>query len=91
MWRARFGIKMAARRTWRSVGRDLQYNRSSHEIKLDFSSVQIFKDQILGMGSYGAVYKAKCDDLVESMNSVEWSGLEWITGLEWSTGLKLLS
>ena len=29
-----------------------------------FKSVQLFKDQPLGIGSYGAVCKAKCDDLV---------------------------
>ena len=29
-----------------------------------FKSVQLFKDQSLGIGSYGAVCKAKCDDLV---------------------------
>lgn len=28
-----------------------------------FKSIQIFKTQQLGHGSYGAVYKAKCDDL----------------------------
>ena len=31
---------------------------------LKFRSVQLFKDQSLGIGSYGAVYKAKCDDLL---------------------------
>lgn len=30
---------------------------------MSFKTVQVFKDQILGMGSYGTVYKAKCDDL----------------------------
>ena len=29
-----------------------------------FKTVQLLKDQSLGIGSYGAVYKAKCDDLV---------------------------
>ena len=29
-----------------------------------FKSVQLFKDQTLGIGAYGAVCKAKCDDLV---------------------------
>ncbi len=30
----------------------------------NFLMVQVLKDQLLGQGSYGAVYKAKCDDLV---------------------------
>jgi serine/threonine protein kinase len=30
---------------------------------ISFKTVQVFKDQILGVGSYGTVYKAKCDDL----------------------------
>ena len=34
------------------------------ERKIGFKSVQLFKDQILGIGSYGAVCKAKCDDLL---------------------------
>ena len=32
--------------------------------KYQFKSVQLFKDQSLGIGSYGAVCKAKCDDLL---------------------------
>ena len=32
--------------------------------KIGFKSVQLFKDQTLGIGSYGAVCKAKCDDLL---------------------------
>ena len=32
--------------------------------KIGFRSVQLFKDQTLGIGSYGAVCKAKCDDLL---------------------------
>ena len=32
--------------------------------KYQFKSVQLLKDQSLGIGSYGAVYKAKCDDLL---------------------------
>ena len=32
--------------------------------KYQFKSVQIFKDESLGVGAYGAVYKAKCDDLL---------------------------
>ena len=31
--------------------------------KITFKSVQIFKDQTLGIGSYGKVCRAKCDDL----------------------------
>ena len=46
--------------TPKSVGRNL----SSREIKPDFKSVQLFKDQLLGIGSYGVVYKAKCGDLL---------------------------
>ena len=34
------------------------------ERKIGFKSVQLFKDQTLGIGSYGAVCKAKCDDLL---------------------------
>ena len=29
-----------------------------------FENVQVFKDQPLGIGSYGAVFRAKCDDLL---------------------------
>ncbi len=32
--------------------------------RYQFKNVQIFKDQSLGIGSYGAVCKAKCDDLL---------------------------
>ena len=32
--------------------------------KVGFKSVQLFKDQTLGIGSYGAVCQAKCDDLL---------------------------
>ena len=32
--------------------------------KYQFKSVQLLKDQSLGVGSYGAVCKAKCDDLL---------------------------
>ena len=35
-----------------------------HVKNIGFKSVVLFKDQILGIGSYGAVCKAKCDDLV---------------------------
>ena len=34
------------------------------ERKIGFRSVQLSKDQTLGIGSYGAVCKAKCDDLL---------------------------
>ena len=30
----------------------------------EFKNVQLFKDQSLGVGSYGMVCKAKCDDLI---------------------------
>ena len=32
--------------------------------KFTFKTVQLLKNECLGVGSYGAVYKAKCDDLV---------------------------
>ena len=32
--------------------------------KLKFKQVNILKDEILGAGAYGTVYKAKCDDLL---------------------------
>ena len=32
--------------------------------KLEFKTVQLFKDQILGIGSYGKVCKAECDGLL---------------------------
>ena len=38
--------------------------RHRQERKIGFKSVQLFKDQTLGIGSYGAVCKAKCDDLL---------------------------
>ena len=34
------------------------------ETTIGFKSVQLFKGQTLGIGSYGAVCKAKCDDLL---------------------------
>lgn len=37
-------------------------NRDAY--KFMFKSFKLFKDQSLGTGSYGAVYKAKCDDLL---------------------------
>ena len=38
--------------------------RHRQERKIGFKSVQLFKGQTLGIGSYGAVCKAKCDDLL---------------------------
>ena len=32
--------------------------------KIGYKSVHIYKEQILGIGSYGKVCKAKCDDLI---------------------------
>ena len=32
--------------------------------RIGFKTVILCKDEIIGIGSYGAVYKAKCDDLV---------------------------
>ena len=37
--------------------------RPKHQDAFQFKDVQLFKDQYLGIGSYGAVCKAKCDDL----------------------------
>ena len=34
------------------------------KIQVGLKTVQLFKDQKLGVGSYGAVYKAKCDELI---------------------------
>ena len=34
------------------------------ERKISYKSVQLFRDQTLGIGSYGAVCRAKCDDLL---------------------------
>ena len=38
--------------------------RPKYQVAFQFKNVQLFKDQSLGIGSYGAVYKAKCDDLL---------------------------
>ena len=38
--------------------------QQDQERMIGFKSVQLFKDQTLGIGSYGAVCKAKCDDLL---------------------------
>ena len=38
--------------------------RQYQERKIGFRFVQLLKDQTLGIGSYGAVCKAKCDDLL---------------------------
>ena len=38
--------------------------RHHQERKIGFKSVQLFKGQTLGIGSYGAVCKARCDDLL---------------------------
>ena len=46
-----------AQRIWRHD------NQPSHKIQAGFKSIQIYKNQILGVGSYGKVCKAKCDDL----------------------------
>ena len=39
-------------------------SRMAERPKYQFKSVQLLKDQSLGIGSYGAVCKAKCDDLL---------------------------
>ena len=33
-------------------------------ISIGFKDIQLFKDEILGIGSYGKVYRAKCDNLL---------------------------
>ena len=38
--------------------------RPNYQVKFQFEHVQLFKNQSLGIGSYGAVCKAKCDDLL---------------------------
>ena len=35
-----------------------------YQLTFQFKNVQLFKDQCLGIGSYGAVCRAKCDDLL---------------------------
>ena len=35
-----------------------------YKAAFQFKNVQLFKDQSLGIGPYGAVSKAKCDDLL---------------------------
>ena len=37
---------------------------AKQQAQIGFKSVRIFKDQTLGIGSYGKVCKAQCDDLV---------------------------
>ena len=39
-------------------------NRPERTDSVGFKSIQLFKDQTLGIGSYGKVCKAKCDDLL---------------------------
>ena len=41
-----------------------QQSEKSKQRNIGFKSIRIYKDQTLGIGSYGAVYKAKCDDLL---------------------------
>ena len=36
----------------------------AEQVRFSFKTVHLLKDQCLGIGSYGAVCKAKCDDLV---------------------------
>ena len=38
--------------------------RPNYQVMFQFKRVQLLKDQSLGIGSYGAVCKAKCDDLL---------------------------
>ena len=38
--------------------------QQQQEEKISFKTIILFKDQTLGIGSYGAVCKAKCDDLL---------------------------
>ena len=38
--------------------------KQQQDKKIGFKSTKLFKDQTLGIGSYGKVCKAKCDDLL---------------------------
>ena len=42
----------------------LPNKEDTNEHSIGFKTVQLIKDQPLGIGSYGAVCKAKCDDLI---------------------------
>jgi serine/threonine protein kinase len=40
------------------------HRQMAHEKNIQFKSIQLFKDQVLGIGSYGKVCKAECDGLL---------------------------
>ena len=42
----------------------MENNRPERTASVGFKTVKLFKDQTLGIGSYGKVCKAKCDDLL---------------------------
>ena len=43
---------------------EMQVDDATSLDQIGFKRIQLFKDQILGTGSYGTVCKAKCDDLL---------------------------
>ena len=46
------------------MARYLQSQRSIPQDTIVFKNIHLYKDQTLGIGSYGKVCKAKCDDLI---------------------------
>ena len=42
----------------------MEGGESKYRERFEFKNILLFKDHSLGIGSYGAVYKAKCDDLL---------------------------
>ena len=43
---------------------EMAQQHKQQNVSVGFKTVQLFKDQTLGIGSYGKVCKAKCDDLL---------------------------
>ena len=41
-----------------------QQSQAHQETNVKFKTIKLYKEQVLGSGSYGTVYRAKCDDLV---------------------------
>ena len=48
----------------KSVATDEMAQQQQQDKKIVFKTIILFKDQTLGIGAYGAVCKAKCDDLL---------------------------
>ena len=46
------------------MAREMASDRPERTASVGFKTVKLFKDQTLGIGSYGKVCKAKCDDLL---------------------------